>query len=280
MAVNRADLRAGIRDKISSWPDLVTTVAEALDATETGIDLTAADSVVGQSLIEVDSELMHVLSLSSLTATVYRGARGTTAATHSNGAVASIYPKWGWPSVALNRYITKAISWLGEGGVWTLIPTENTFLSGYREFGLPAGVSWPNGNHVKIIEVLQSDGTYKKTLGWKHQGDRIYLPSKLYETLSVRLWIQTKQPAISDDTTQLADDKFAEALELYSSARALEEMVANRTRYTDYSTALNDRASTPDELQRQAYFFMNQAVILRNEFSRPGLSGQANWPID
>lgn len=277
MAKYRSDIRNGVRDKLSAWPDLVTTLNGAIvSTTATTVTLTAVDSIVGKSLLQVDSELMHVLSVSGFVVTVVRGARGTTAATHSNGATVSVYPEWGWPDANLNRKISNAIDWLGEGGVWSLVPLTNTFLSGYKEFGLPSGCDYPNGNIVKVLEILQSDGTYKKSLQWKLQGDRIILPAKTTEDLDVRLWVETQQAELTDDATALDVDKYLEPLVLYTTARALEELLANRTRYTEYSATLNDRASSLDELQRQSYYFMNQAIILRNEMSRPGLSGQAS----
>ena len=281
MAFNRSDIRTNVRDKLSAWPELVTTVTEDVDATETAIDLTAVSGISGQWLLECESEVMTVRSIASLVATVERGSRGTNAATHANATAIKAYPKWGWTDAHLNRAINKAIAWLGEGGVWTLVPRTNTFLSGYKEFGLPSGVSYPNGNHVKKLEVLQSDDSYKETLAWRHLGDRIIITSgALTDDIDVRMWIQQAQPQLSSDGTNLDADKYLEVIEMYVAGRMLEELVGNRTRYTDYSATLNDRASSLDELQRQAYFFSNQAVILRNEMSRPGLSGRASYHGD
>lgn len=280
MAFYRSDIRNGVRDKLSAWPELITTLAEALDATETGIDLTAVTELEPQSLLEVESEVIGVLSVSGSTVTGMRGFRGTTAATHTNGLEIKGYPKWGWTDAHLNRHCSKAIAWMGESGVWSLVPKTNTFLSGYREFGLPTGFTYPHGNFVKRLEILQSDGTYKETLAWKHQGDRIFLANKTSQDYSVRMWCQQRQPNLTSDATALDDDKYLEVLELYMAGRCLEELLANRTRYMDYSASLHDRASSPDELQRQAYFFMNQAIILADKMSRPGLSGRASWGMD
>lgn len=63
------------------------TTAEALDDSETGVDLTAGHDVgVGDTLL-IDSEQMDVTAMvSTNTATVTRGVNGTTAATHLTGA--------------------------------------------------------------------------------------------------------------------------------------------------------------------------------------------------
>ena len=66
-----------------------TTLAEALDNSETAVDVTDATLLptgTGEYRIKVDDEIMIVTSVSSNTLTVTRGAESTTAATHSNGA--------------------------------------------------------------------------------------------------------------------------------------------------------------------------------------------------
>lgn len=282
MVKTRSDIRTGIREKLFAWPDFTTTVAEALDATETGVDLTAVTALAEQSLIEVDSEVMRVISISSLTATVMRGDRGSTAATHDNAATAKFYPKWGWHDAALNRRITDAIAWLREGMCWTLVPKTNTWLAEYQEFGMPAGVTYPNGDIVKKIEMKNGLGgsddgdDYKEILGWRHQGDRVFINQRLDINRQVRLWIQQAQPNLTDDSTVLDDDKYFECLVLYATGRCLDELLGNRARYYEYSASLNDRASSPDELQRLTHYFFNQATVLRDQISRPGLSGYAS----
>ncbi len=275
MAINRSDIRTGLKNSLAAWPDFTTTIAEELDASETAVDLTAVTSLAERSLIEVDSEVMRVISISSLTATVMRGDKGSSAVAHSNGATASFYPLWGWTNVDLNRLITKAISWLGEGMCYTLVPKTNTWLSGFREFGLPSGVVYPTGNIVKQIDMQDSQDIYHTIYGWRHVGDRIVINRKLTENKDVRIWIQQKQANLSDDSTQLDEDKWAEVIELYATAKALDELLAQRSRFLEYSATLNDRASTPDELQRLSYSFFNKATILRDQYSRPGLSGFA-----
>lgn len=66
----------------------VTTLAEDLDGSETGVDVTSAASFPtgGNFRILVDSEIMLVTGVSSNTFTVTRGAEGTSATTHANGA--------------------------------------------------------------------------------------------------------------------------------------------------------------------------------------------------
>jgi hypothetical protein len=63
-----------------------TTLAEDLDDSETAMDVADGTAVaVGQTLW-IDSEAMFVSDVAANTLTVTRGANGTTAATHANGA--------------------------------------------------------------------------------------------------------------------------------------------------------------------------------------------------
>ena len=67
------------------------TLAEDLDASETGVDVSSGTVFkVGQTL-RLDSEDMEISAISTNTLTVTRGANGSTAATHSNGAAISVY---------------------------------------------------------------------------------------------------------------------------------------------------------------------------------------------
>lgn len=67
------------------------TVAEVLDASETGVDVSAGSALkVGQNIL-VDSEQMEITAISSNTLTVVRGINGTTAATHASGSGVQVY---------------------------------------------------------------------------------------------------------------------------------------------------------------------------------------------
>ena len=61
-------------------------LAEALDASETAIDVDDGDYFVAGDLIQVGTEVMRVDSISSDTLTVERGVYGSTAASHSDNA--------------------------------------------------------------------------------------------------------------------------------------------------------------------------------------------------
>lgn len=62
------------------------TLAEDLDASETGVDVTAGTAFKAGQVIEIDSERMEIASIATNTLTVERAVNGTTAATHSSSA--------------------------------------------------------------------------------------------------------------------------------------------------------------------------------------------------
>lgn len=80
--------------KAGYWEDLASngTIAEDLDTSETGVDLTAGHGLEALQTILVDSEQMYITAFASTnTATVERAVNGTTAATHSSGAAVRRY---------------------------------------------------------------------------------------------------------------------------------------------------------------------------------------------
>lgn len=82
-----------LREKYTNG--VATTLAEVLDASETGIDVTDASSWPTAGFrVKVESEIMYVTSVSGNTLTVVRGYEGTTAATHVTG-------------LAINHIVTK-----------------------------------------------------------------------------------------------------------------------------------------------------------------------------
>lgn len=67
------------------------TTSEALDTSETGVDVSAGTAFAVGHTILIDSEQMYVTAISGNTLTVVRAANGTTAATHLTAAAISIY---------------------------------------------------------------------------------------------------------------------------------------------------------------------------------------------
>lgn len=76
-----------IEDSMSPRADQL---AEALDNSETGVDVDDGTVFKTGDIIQVDSELMYVASVSSNTLTVTRGFAGTTAASHDDDSAVYI----------------------------------------------------------------------------------------------------------------------------------------------------------------------------------------------
>ena len=287
---NRADLRSKIRSRLSAWVDDSGVLLAAIGATDQALAFTAGLDLSEKALIQIDQEVIRVrikdatgVNGTAINVTsMIRGDRGSTAAAHLINAPVLVFPFWGWTDLDINREIDAAIDWLWPD-YWILTALTNTFLQGQTDFGLPAGCFYPGGNIVKRVELIDpavpvgsNTPVYKEILGWKHVGDRLILERWTRAAYTARIWIMGAQPRLADDTTQLQTSDPVEAITYYAASNLLEQMLANRTRYVEYSAALNDRASTPDELQRNAYYFKNQAVVARDRIMRPPLSGMAS----
>lgn len=81
----------GTGESAAPYEDSTTTTNEALDTTETGVDVASGTPLSAGMTILVESEQMYVRSVSSNTATVWRGVNGTTAAAHDTGKTVYIY---------------------------------------------------------------------------------------------------------------------------------------------------------------------------------------------
>ena len=69
--------------RVDTYQDSGADTAEELDASETGVDVDDGTKFASETYIVIESEIMYVVSISSNTLTVVRGALGSTAATHT-----------------------------------------------------------------------------------------------------------------------------------------------------------------------------------------------------
>ena len=139
-----------IAGKWGFWRRLLTaaeTLNEALDATETAVDVSSRADVEAGHTILIAAEQMYVRSYSANTLTVVRGVNGTIAGTHSTGAAISVYQ---YPSpVGEASLLQSARLWkrkdspmLGterspdSRGVAALDPDVTALLSPYRRLGV------------------------------------------------------------------------------------------------------------------------------------------------
>ncbi len=99
--------------------DTGATLAEALDNSETAIDVSNGALIAVNRSILVDAEQMYVTSISTNTLTVIRGVNGTTKAAHLNGAAIYYTNK---VSVGAQAYETDTAKWFitYDGTTWVM----------------------------------------------------------------------------------------------------------------------------------------------------------------
>jgi len=113
-------------------------------------------SVLEGAEIEIDSELMRVVSVSGQTATVKRGQRGTTATTHADGSNVFVNPRFSVFGILSDMNATLAI--LEAEGLFKETAVEVTYnpsVSGYDLTG--------SSTVLDVLEVRwQDDGPDKR----------------------------------------------------------------------------------------------------------------------
>lgn len=278
MAKNRLQLRNLIRDNILAWPEHITALNGDITAVATSIVVTDSTAISPRQLLEIGTETIMVRAVDTAThtLTVLRGYQGTTAATHSNGDTVNVFPWWGWTDSQLNALLDISFDFCWPK-IWYGKYYANTVSDGAREFGAPDAVRFPEGEQIIELEFYSTaDTKWVPCYRWAQLNDRIKLDVAVSGDTQARMYCAGKHDKLTDDTTTLFNDDPVPTLVAYTTKLALERLLANRTRYTEYSAALNDRASTPDELARQVYHFYNQAILARDEAARPFPPGFAN----
>jgi len=152
----------------------VTTLSAAITSV-TATSCTVVDATAfpasGNFRIKIDSEILIVTGVAGNTFTITRGAEGTTAATHANGAnVIHLLTKGGLEARVANRFITDLYANKPAAGVKgrLFLPTDGLFLEyddgaawhkygPYRRFKAPpeTGWSWVNQGNAT---ATYSDG--------------------------------------------------------------------------------------------------------------------------
>lgn len=282
MAVTRSDLRNSIRQDLAQWP-VSGALKNAISATSRSLEL-QDDLDLGVagpgSMLEIESEVLKVIDQpqDSSALRLMRGYAATTAAAHVQTVAVKIYPSWGWTDVELNRLLDDAVRWL-KPHAWTIARSADfTWSASTREVQTPAaaGINYPTGNAMYKLQWKDDQGRYHDFFGWQLQGDYLRFRNEASSARTLRAVYLKFQAVLTDDSTALDNDDFSEALTKYTAHLAINALKANRVRFAEYAAALNDRASTPDELIRMGFDFKNQAVVARDEKSPPRPPTQAS----
>ncbi|KKN31637.1 hypothetical protein LCGC14_0821860 [marine sediment metagenome] len=140
---------------ISTQPtkvDSTSNTAEALDATETDVDVDTGTDFTVNDGIQVDSEIMRVTAIVSNTLTVVRGIQGTTAATHDTATDVFIIGS----AIGEVARVTN-ISFSGSNSDLTIKPALSCRLVSGQEYEIHYMLhpSKPNNAINTVLDTLQ-----------------------------------------------------------------------------------------------------------------------------
>lgn len=132
------------------------TLGTTLNDSETTVNFTHdTPGIVAGSIIEIGTELMYVFSMNASTnnATVQRGFRGTTAASHSSGDLVTVNPKF--PAQLVLNAINDELADLSspQNGLYQMKTVELTFNAAQDGYNL-TGVT---DDILSIYQVTYSD---------------------------------------------------------------------------------------------------------------------------
>ena len=179
MTTAASSLIEQVRGVVRDWGSTNTTLAAAISSTSaTSATLTNVEDVSKGQFLLVDNEMLEVTEVypgDPGTVTIVRGARGSTAATHSSGALVRIEPVWSNNEIlrALNQALDSAFP-----AIYTLIDDTNTDVSaGTAEYTIPATC-----DQLARVELETStSGIYEITRQWSYQdADTIIIPNHRY----------------------------------------------------------------------------------------------------
>ena len=271
----RAQLRTRIRNDFQQWPD-TDSLVNTISASATTLTINDGTRTPAGSLLEIESELMMVRSVSGNVLTVRRGDQGTTAAAHSAAVLVLIHELHGVTNLQLNDLINDGIEWLFPICVYEVwdnsLTTDDTVLS----YTIPTSVEY-------VDELWITDGltpeSKKKLRYWTRVGSKIYLPGILPDNrqLIVHGWGRFTLP--TDDTTSLCFGTDLEpAVEYYVVAAVIKIQEALRTRFTGQSAFLEARAGNVPELIGSFRDWMARAREIRGQHQtiRPSMLRKIN----
>jgi hypothetical protein len=153
MTTSVTTLADKVRDLLDDYGDVQTTLGAAITTTN-ATDITLSDTTgIGKGdWISVDYETMYVVEVPTgppYTTTVRRGQRGSTAATHLNGALVLVKPLYPGNRIlnALNSAIGKMTKTVKDGTTLHVVDNQYTYA-------VPSTI-----DNVKRLEIENSDET-------------------------------------------------------------------------------------------------------------------------
>lgn len=160
-----------VSDLLGNNGDGFTTLAAAVSTTDgTTVSLTSVEDVTVGMYILIDDEVMLVTALfdtNPATATVVRGDRGTTGATHSSGALVILNPIWS--TVDIVRALNQAQDAVFPSLYVAVQDTDDVMDDEQEEYPIPSTI-----NHLTEVAIETSvDGIYDTSRDWEYVTDSI-----------------------------------------------------------------------------------------------------------
>lgn len=138
---------------------IITTLTSSINSGATAVVVGDGSGLGPRRVLSMDDELMYVTAWNSgtLTATVVRGFRGTTPASHSSGSLIEVNPRY--PQYRIRQEIANEInSW-----------PDSLFTIGYADITTNAtarGYDLPAGDFIRVLDTYLSPSIPTATEVW------------------------------------------------------------------------------------------------------------------
>jgi hypothetical protein len=167
MATSLATCTGRVRSFIRDWPQIDVLTAAITDTTTKSFAVADATIYTPNTIVQVDQEAFRVKTGASTTVTTYnRGDRGTTAATHANGALVSIRPNFLDQEIldAINSGIDACFPYIYK----EVLDSSLTVVTNQYEYTVPnlPGTSTPIPRIWKVEMLTPGDASYRRIEDW------------------------------------------------------------------------------------------------------------------
>lgn len=169
MSTSASSLIEQVRSRLLDYGNGTTTLAAAVsDTTGTSVSLESIADIAPKQFLLVDNEMMEVRATyegTPATATVIRGARGSTAATHSSGAVVRIDPVFG--NHEYLRFLNQALEFAFPSLYSRCDTAVQSIAADTYEYDIPTGCD----KLVRVEIETSTAGVYEVARQWDYQDE-------------------------------------------------------------------------------------------------------------
>lgn len=168
-----AQMALAVRRMAKDWGLATLKAAEDIDSSETAIDVSEVPNTMKAGMyLEWGTELVQYVSGAASPITVIRGSLGTTATTHSNGALAVVQPRY--TNTAMTEALNEALELLSGLYPRDVYVTDSTLetASDTESLSMPAEPA-SEGEYLDILGVeieTATSGLYRPAVNWTQEG--------------------------------------------------------------------------------------------------------------